>query len=157
MVKNKTGGNKSKKMGNKYTVSSRKTRLPESIDEQFALVTKMVGGNQCLVQCEDSHQRLCCIRGKFTGKNKHANFVRAGSWVLVGVRSWETTKEVQKSDLLELYGDSDKTYLINNFELTALITAEKLLDGVEDVAEEDNIVFTQDVDDEEEEIDFDDI
>jgi initiation factor 1A len=157
MVKNKTGGNKSKKMGNKFTVSSKKTRVPEAVDEQFALVTKMVGGNQCIVQCIDSHERLCCIRGKFSGKNKHANFVRSGSWVLVGVRSWETSKTVQKSDLLEVYGDLDKTYLMNNYELNTLLQAEKILDGIEEVAEDNNIIFIQEGDNEEEFIDFDDI
>lgn len=155
MVKNKTGGNKSKKMGNKFTVSTKKTRLPESEDELFAIVTTILGNNQCMVQCEDSNQRLCCIRGKFTGKNKHANFVRTGSWVLVGIRSWETTKTIQKSDLLELYGDIDKSYLLSNFDLTSLQTAEKLLDGIEAVATDDNIEFTEE--DDEEPLDFNDI
>jgi len=157
MVKNKTGGNKSKKMGNKFTVSSKKTRVPEEIDEQFALVTKIVGGNQCMVQCIDSRERLCCIRGKFSGKNKHANFVKAGSWVLVGVRSWETSKTIQKSDLLEVYGDSDKSYIMNHYDLTALLQAEKLLDGIEEVVEDNNIIFIQEGDNEEEDIDFNDI
>jgi|TARA_A100001015_G_scaffold316238_1_gene430000 initiation factor 1A len=146
MVKNKTGGNKSKKMGNKYTISSKKTRLPESKDELFAIVTKILGGNQCVVQCEDSLERHCHIRGKFTGKNKHANFVRTGSWVLVGVRSWETTKTIQKSDLLELYGEHDKSYLMDNFDLTTLESIEKKLDGIETVTEDDNIDFTNDED-----------
>ena len=157
MVKNKTGGNKSKKMGNKFNVSSKKTRLPEDIDEQFAIVIKMVGGNQCMVQCIDSRERLCCIRGKFSGKNKHANFVKAGSWVLVGVRSWETSNIVQKCDLLEVYEDSDKLYLKNHYELTPLLQAEKIIDGIEEVVEDNSIIFIQEGDNEEEDIDFDDI
>tara|TARA_B110000261_G_C13009855_1_gene327666 strand:- start:123 stop:593 length:471 start_codon:yes stop_codon:yes gene_type:complete len=156
MVKNKTGGNKSKKMGNKFTVITKKTRLPECEDELFSIVTSILGNNQCMVQCEDYKQRLCFIRGKFTGKNKHANFIKIGSWVLVGKRSWETTKTIQKSDLLELYSDVDKSYLMSNFDLVSLITAEKRMDGIEAIAVDDNIDFTLDYG-KEEQVDFNDI
>jgi len=112
MVKNVTGGNKAKKGASKDFVSKR-VRLAESSDEIYGVATKMLGGGKFHVQCNDNIVRLCNIGGKFSGKHKQSNFIKAGTWVLVGLRTWETViDKMPKCDLLECYSDSDKDKLL---------------------------------------------
>ena len=75
----------------------------------------MLGNGQCQVLCLDSTNRLCLIRGNFKGKNKSSNIIKNGTWVLVGIRNWETvvSGKLPKCDLLEIYKDSDKTKLLD--------------------------------------------
>lgn len=87
---------------------SKGLRVCEEADEQYAVVTQMLGGPNCTVSCQDGQQRLCVIRCKFRWRNKHHNRLSAGTWVMVGVRGWETTaKGAQRCDLLEVYADAD--------------------------------------------------
>jgi len=113
MVKNTTGGSKAKKCASKDTSSNKRVRLSESPDEVYGIATKMLGGGKFHVQCNDNVVRLCIIGGKFSGKHKQANFVKSGTWVLVGLREWETViDKMPKCDLLECYSDSDKSKLL---------------------------------------------
>ena len=59
--------------------------------------------------------RFDIIRGGFKGKNKSSNIIKAGTWVLVGTRDWETFApgKLPKCDLLEAYKDSDKSKLLD--------------------------------------------
>ena len=43
-----------------------------------------------------------------------SNIIKIGSWVLVGVRDWESVADdkLPKCDLLESYSESDKTKLL---------------------------------------------
>ena len=87
---------------------SRGLRICEEPDEQYGVVTQMLGGPNCRVSCQDGKQRLCVIRCKFRWRNKNHNRLSAGTWVMVGVRGWETTaKGEQRCDLLEVYSDGD--------------------------------------------------
>lgn len=113
MVKNVFGGNKSKKFARVSNSGERnKLRVVEEDGEMYAIVTKMLG-NGCSVHCADDVSRLCIIRGKFQGKGKSMNIIAAGSWVLVGLRDWESVKEggTPKCDLLEVYSHVDKERL----------------------------------------------
>jgi initiation factor 1A len=127
MVKNTTGGNKAKKGASKDTVSNKRVRLAESSDEIYGVATKMLGGGKFHVKCNDNIERLCTIGGKFRGKHKQSNFIKAGTWVLVGLRTWETViDKMAKCDLLECYSDFDKDKLLqtaNTF--TALEVSEE--------------------------------
>jgi len=115
MVKNQVGG-KHKHQAKKVLsdTSSRTTKFVISTDpsELYAIVTKKFGNNMFQVHCIDNKIRLCIVRGKFRGKHKKSNFVNLGSWLLVGLRDWETQKENEKMkcDLLEIYslGDVDR-------------------------------------------------
>ena len=121
MVKNTTGGSGAKGMARKNTMQSSgrtnsKLRTAEQEGEIYAVITKMSGGGLCIAQCIDGHTRTCIIRGKFKGKGKRDNIIAPGSWVLVGAREWESdksnsTKELNKCDLMEIYSDSDKKRL----------------------------------------------
>ena len=57
----------------------------------------------------DGKDRICTIRQKFRGRSKRDNTITVASWVLVGARDWETTKEGKKPkcDLLEVYSNTD--------------------------------------------------
>ena len=118
MVKNKVGGNKAKKFARKNNIDpssiNKKVRYSEEADELYGVVNKFIGNGQVIVLCLDNKERLCFIRNKFSGRNKQNNLVKVGNWVLIGKRSWETTKDgkLEKSDLLEIYDDREKYKLI---------------------------------------------
>ena len=150
MVKNQTGGNKGKKVARKDNVQVKKIRLMSEEGEMYALVTKMLGNSQCTVFSLDGKLRLCIIRKKFTGKHKSQHFLKPGSWVLVGLRDWETNHKdkMDKCDLLECYNENDKQTICqqSNVNVDILTLEEKKIDG-DELEKIDNIVFDIDVDD----------
>ena len=150
MVKNVTGGKYAKKAG---YVGPRKLRMLESEEERYAIVTKMLGNSQCHVKCADNITRLCIIRKKFTGKHKGNNFLKPGSWVLVGVRDWETKSDkIEKCDLMEVYSESDKSKLLDTaVNFTVLLKEDNLISNTTE--EMDNIMISESY----EEMDFDGI
>jgi len=118
MVKNTKGGSGHKAMGRKFVVrpDNRKTRLSQDECEIYAMVEKLLGNGMCHVLCKDGKRRLCFIRGKFRGRGKRDNTIVNGTWVLVGSRDYESEKsgegkDLEKCDLLEVYGDVDKERL----------------------------------------------
>jgi initiation factor 1A len=114
MVKN-TGGNKQKKQGRKHTVGSGggQLRTAKDEDEIYAAVVKIYGGSRVEVKCIDGVERIMIIRNKFKGRGKRDNIINPGTWVLVGLRSWEDKKVGVKStcDLLEVYNSNDQDAL----------------------------------------------
>jgi translation initiation factor 1A len=117
MVKNTTGGSKTKGQARKFATAPKSTslRLSDNELELYAIVTKIMGNGMCNVLCIDNINRLCHIRGKFRGRGKKDNFVGPGSWILIGLREWELDKthdkKLQNCDLLEVYDESDKSRL----------------------------------------------
>jgi initiation factor 1A len=107
MVKNTTGGNRSKGLARKNESGQHysKLRMAECEEEHYAIVKKIFGGTRCEVFCDDSVARQAIIRGKFTGKNKRRNIIGAGTIILVGLRDWATKKEnkIEECDVLEVY------------------------------------------------------
>lgn len=124
MVKNTTGGNKSKGYARKNIMSAkqeRATRLSSDENELYAQVKKMLGNGMCEVVCGDNVTRLCHIRGKFRGRGKKDNFITSGTLLLIGLREWETGElkngKLPNCDLLEVYNDSDKSFLKKNTDI----------------------------------------
>lgn len=114
MVKNKFGGNKHKGFARKYTNAKpdNKLRLSQDEYELYGIAIKMLGNNMFHCLCIDGVTRLVHIRGKFAGRGKRDNMINVGTWVLVGIREWETneekkTKKLQQCDLLEVYSEYD--------------------------------------------------
>ena len=111
MVKNKSGGNKSKRSARKHNTEPIKTftRYADDPDELYASVTKYFGCGNVDVKCCDGVSRLGVIRKKFKGRNRRDNMINQGSYVLVGIRSWEViaTGKKQKCDILEIYSRED--------------------------------------------------
>ena len=97
-------------------------RVSQSKDEIYAYIVRLLGNSMCLVKCVDGYERLCHIRGKFTGRSKRENALSQGTWVLIGLRQWDAEKEfaskvsktdknIQKCDLLEIYSSSEREKL----------------------------------------------
>lgn len=120
MVKNTTGGSKTKGQARKFvnSKSSNSLRISTNELEVYAQVSKLLGGSMCHINDILGKTYLCHIRGKFRGRSKRDNFIEAGSWVLVGLREWSVGVEnsrgkLEECDLLEVYNDADKNRLIN--------------------------------------------
>jgi initiation factor 1A len=98
-------------------------RVSQCKEEVYAYILRLLGNSMCLVKCVDGYERLCHIRGKFTGRSKRENALSQGTWVLVGLRQWDSEKEfaskatktdkknIQKCDLLEIYSSSEREKL----------------------------------------------
>lgn len=117
MVKNATGGNKSKGFARKNLVKgSHALRLPEDPAEIFAQAVKICGGAICRVTDIAGVEMNCHIRGKFRGRGKRDNLIGPGTWLLVGLREWEKEASAGKllnCDLIEVYSETDKNRLRN--------------------------------------------
>ena len=127
MVRNEGGGNKMKHLARKHVngtsqQANKFLRVSLCKEEIYAYVLRILGNSMCMVKCVDGYDRLCHIRGKFTGRSKRENALAQGTWVLIGLRQWDadkefaltsskTDKKVQKCDLLEIYSASEREKL----------------------------------------------
>jgi initiation factor 1A len=127
MVRNEGGGNKMRHLARKHVNGSSQQankflRVSLCKEEVYAYVIRILGNSMCMVKCVDGYDRLCHIRGKFTGRSKRENALAQGTWVLIGLRQWDadkeftrtsskTDKKVQKCDLLEIYSASEREKL----------------------------------------------
>jgi len=141
MVKN-SGGKHGKKIARKNAHSNsensynRRIRLAQGDEELYGIVTKCLGNGQFLIVCIDQVERLCVLRNKFTGRNKQSNLISIGSWVIVGLRKWETTKpnKKEKCDMIEIYTNTEKHKLLEECKvnLTFLTQQESILLNIEE-------------------------
>lgn len=116
MVKNTSGGNKSKGMARKSVNGAKqpsKLRVVAEEGELYAVVVKILGGKNCLVLGADKVERNCHIRGKFSGGQRRDNMLKAGTLVLVGDWGFASSKagKAPDCDLLEVYNDVEKERL----------------------------------------------
>ena len=86
-------------------VPANKLRLSEDPLEQYARVDKMLGNGMFYARTPD-HTLVAHIRAKHRGRNKHANVVRPGALVLVGLREWENPRK--NADLICTYDDAQE-------------------------------------------------
>ena len=133
MVKNLFGGSSHKKQARSNVDNTKRKTFVRTAREEgeiYAHVNKNFGNGMCNVVDMNGKEYLCIIRGKFRGKDKKSNKLEVGSWVLVGTREWESTKQdtKPKCDLLEIYNkdefDKLKTTVQGNW-----ITEEELREG----------------------------
>jgi initiation factor 1A len=128
MVRNEGGGNKMKHLARKHVNGASQSqankflRVAQCKEEIYAYIVRLLGNSMCMVKCVDGYERLCHIRGKFTGRSKRENALAQGTWVLIGLRQWDadkefaskatkTDKKIQKCDLLEIYSASEREKL----------------------------------------------
>ena len=116
MVKNTSGGSKSKGMARKNVNGAKqpsKLRVIAEEGELFAVVVKILGGSICSVVGMDNVERHCHIRGKFRGGHRRDNMLKAGTLVLVGDWGFTSSKagKAHECDLLEVYSDIEKERL----------------------------------------------
>ena len=119
MVKNKTGGTKTKKLARKLTSSSgynKNTRYATLDGELYAICVKFLGGGIILTLGQDNKERHTIIRNKFKSRNQRDNNITPGTWLLIGLRDFQQTKsdKLEKTDLLEVYSENDKKNLQQN-------------------------------------------
>jgi len=119
MVKNSTGGNKSKGLARKNLIKrDTALRVVQEEGEIYAQIIKIMGGSIASAIDIDGNPLRAHIRGKFRGRGKRDNFIGPNTWVLVGLHSWrsENSKpdEIRDCDILEVYSDMDKTRLKNS-------------------------------------------
>jgi len=119
MVKNSTGGNKSKGFARKNLVK-RDTALRVAREEAeiYAQAVKVMGGSIASAIDIDGNPLRAHIRGKFRGRGKRDNFIGPGTWLLVGLHDWQSDKikpgDLKDCDILEVYNETDKNRLKNS-------------------------------------------
>jgi translation initiation factor IF-1 len=118
MVKNTSGGNRSKAMGRKYATakSAKELRLSTCELEQYGTITRVLGNGMFYISTTHHSQLLGHIRNKFRGRFKRDNTVAVGVLALVGLREWEAPT-YKECDLLEVYDSSETRQLLNNASL----------------------------------------
>ncbi len=151
MVKNTKGGGGAKKGARKHTNDSQraqnKLRISNEVSEIYAQVEKLLGNGMCYVNCMDTKKRICVIRGKFRGRGKRDNTLVNGTWCLIGLRDYLSEPiagDLEKSDLLEVYSETDKPRLrsqVSNVDWNKFLTT----DSTNSFSEFDtNLEFTDD-------------
>ena len=105
MVKNLTGGTKTKGLARKHQNAnqSSKLQLPECELEQIACVSKMLGNGMCEIYTNENVRLIGHIRNKFRGRQKRHNTISANMVVLIGLREWESIPK--NCDILTIYDD----------------------------------------------------
>ena len=157
MVKNSTGGNKSKKQARKTAIQNhqpaKEIRKAKEEGEMYAAVSKMFGGKECEVMCLDHKVRRCVMRSKFMFRGKAENNLSVGTMILVGLRDWEVRHTgSERCDLLEVYSQSEKERL-KQYESCDFTAISALLIGASSKHSKEEEVFSNfhDTDEDEEE------
>jgi len=157
MVKNSTGGNKSKKQARKTAIQNhqpaKEIRKAKEEGEMYAAVSKMFGGKECEVMCLDHKVRRCVMRSKFMFRGKAENNLSVGTMILVGLRDWEVRHTgSERCDLLEVYSQSEKECL-KQYESCDFTAISALLIGASSKHSKEEEVFSNfhDTDEDEEE------
>lgn len=113
MVKNTTGGGRTKGLARKHQRSTNSgssfLRVPECEEEEIALVTKMYGNGMCEIYTNNNVKLIGHIRNKFRGRQKRHNKIEPGNLVLIGLREWESVKK--NCDILTIYDENDVNQL----------------------------------------------
>jgi hypothetical protein len=117
MVKNTTGGTKTKGLARKHVNAAgggggnSKLRLPEDPLEVLVYVNAMLGNGMCEVFNEDGERFIAHIRNKFKGRHKRSNLISKNSIILCGYRDWE--KPFKNVDVIFIYDDNNIKALRN--------------------------------------------
>lgn len=147
MVKNKTGGTKTKKLARKFTTSVNKhTRYANEDGEIYAICVKFLGGGIILTLGQDNKERHTIIRNKFKSRNQRDNNIVAGTWILIGLREFQQNKpgKLEKTDLLEVYSEIDKKNLqqnVTNINWNVLKNQENIIFNKNDYNLENTIIW----------------
>lgn len=89
MVKNTTGGCGSKRMARKNTGNKQGEIDLNDPNILTVSVSKALGNSRFYVVRPDHSQLICHIPNRFSGRNKHNNFVTVNSLILVSLREFE--------------------------------------------------------------------
>ena len=87
------------------------------------------------------------MRNKFRGRGKRDNVISVGTWLLIGLREFESVKEGKKQtcDLLEVYKDSDKQKLQQhevNTEWKLLKEIKNINENIKEIDDDESFEFS---------------
>ena len=147
MVKNTTGGSKTKSQARKLVGStiSHHLRLSECNLEQYACVTKVYGNGRVAATTVEGLELLCIIRGKMRGRSKRHNVISLGSILLVGLREWEGPDNYKNADVLEVY-DAGEVNKLRSIPSTNLSNLDRLTEAYNQKTDNLGFEFSNDAD-----------
>ena len=148
MVKNSgKGGKGNRKKASRNVVQNRRELILKEQQQEYALVTDILGQCRFRCECQDGKKRLGKIRGALQKKA----WIKKNNWVLVSLREFQE----DKCDIIHLYNDIDVKKLSRIGELKH-VPIEDSSGEDENGVEDDNIVFDRGPD-ESNDIDIDNI
>jgi translation initiation factor IF-1 len=112
MTKNANGGKKAKSFARKHATTTSAATLFSTCElERYAIVTKLLGNGMFYATTDHDQELIGHIRNKFKGRYKHSNLVVAGSFILLGLRSWENPPK--HADLIHIY-EADEIHTVHS-------------------------------------------
>ena len=108
MVRNLKGGTGTKGIARKHQSnesSHGNSRLPSCDLEVIACVTKMLGNGMCNITTSTGLNIMGHIRNKFRGRHKRQNAITPLTFVLIGLREWESVPK--NCDILYIYDERE--------------------------------------------------
>jgi hypothetical protein len=149
MVKNETGGKRSKQVARKTVEkpqTSQRVRYVEEPGEMYAIVTAKFGGRNIQVMCHDGVSRRCVIRNKFM-KLKGDNSISIGSWLMVGIYEWEKRVDcTQTCDVLEIYLRAEKEKIKQNVNISVIKHIIEISNEMEGNKKGNELIFSETLD-----------
>lgn len=109
-VNKKKGGKKHRKAKKNTGMRDTKSILMKEDDQEYGQVTSVLGNCRFRLLCADGKERLGIVRGKM----RKRQWVRQGSFVIVGIREYEDGK----CDIFHVYPDSQNTKIKKYFTVT---------------------------------------
>ena len=125
MVKNTTGGTKTKGLARKHVNAAAgggsKLKIPEDELEVIVYVNAMLGNGMCEVFNNEGLRFIAHIRNKFKGRHKRSNLITKNSLILCGYRDWENP--YKNLDVIFIYDDNNIKALRNipNIQIQTLL------------------------------------
>lgn len=113
MVRNMgKGGKGHKRMKNSGLVEGNRELMFKNYDQDYAIVTQMLGHNRCMIRCpKDGVDKLGIIRGNM--RRKQVYRIGRSDVVLVGLRSYQ----IDKVDIIHVYNLDEVNQLVNYEEI----------------------------------------
>ena len=146
MVKNETGGKRSKQVARKTVEKpqiSQRVRYVEEPGEMYAIVTAKFGGRNIQVMCQDGVSRRCVIRNKFM-KLKGDNSISIGTWLMVGIYEWEKRVDCTKTcDVLEIYLRAEKEKIKQNVNISVIKHIVEISNELEGNKKGNELIFSE--------------
>jgi len=142
MTKNKSGGKSNRKYKNDSQAVKREL-IFKDVDQDYGIVTKMLGNMRLEAQSMNGQKMQCLIRGKL----KKKVWISVGDVVLISIRDFQEDKAdvihkytLDESRLLRSYNEIPESFIVNASIATTDVQSEEVVEFNDD---EDNI----DVDD----------
>lgn len=166
MTKNTCGGKKAKGLARKNINAAADANNPNSSSgggalrvstsehEIYAQAIRVLGGQRATAVDLHGRQVMVYIPGKFRTKNRRDNFIAPNTWLLLGVRDWETPKKdaLPTLDLIEVYKEHEKQRLRStvttvDWSLFLVNDAKSVATGTATALESD-VIFSNEIDEE---------